>query len=81
MCLCLYCVGACLFMCVHAFHIQEHELSASGSCTDCNRPMADKMADFALESQGLSPVPQNKQVKPVDDVRVSAIPYWYKNTA
>ncbi|CAL8273651.1 unnamed protein product [Gadus morhua 'NCC'] len=39
-----------------ADRIQEHELSASGSCTDCNRPMADKMADFALESQGASVV-------------------------
>ncbi|XP_023146921.1 uncharacterized protein sun2 [Amphiprion ocellaris] len=25
-----------------------------GSCTDCGRPMADKMADFALETQGAS---------------------------
>lgn len=28
--------------------------SSTGSCTDCGRPMADKMADFALETQGAS---------------------------
>lgn len=27
-------------------------LSSSGSCADCGRPMADKVADFALETQG-----------------------------
>ncbi|XP_008298893.1 uncharacterized protein sun2 isoform X2 [Stegastes partitus] len=29
-------------------------LADKGSCTDCGRPMADKMADFALETQGAS---------------------------
>ncbi|CAL8332434.1 unnamed protein product [Lota lota] len=36
--------------------IKKHELSVGSSCTDCDRPMADKMADFALESQGASVV-------------------------
>ncbi|XP_047434024.1 uncharacterized protein LOC125003842 isoform X1 [Mugil cephalus] len=39
--------------------IQEHDvmrLGDKGSCTDCGRPMADKMADFALETQGASVV-------------------------
>ncbi len=34
---------------------QEHDairLGDKGSCSDCGRPMADKMADFALETQG-----------------------------
>ncbi|XP_076584359.1 uncharacterized protein sun2 [Chaetodon auriga] len=29
-------------------------LADKGSCSDCGRPMADKMADFALETQGAS---------------------------
>lgn len=29
-------------------------LGDKGSCSDCGRPMADKMADFALETQGAS---------------------------
>lgn len=29
-------------------------LADKGSCTDCGRPMADRMADFALETQGAS---------------------------
>ncbi|CAI5681248.1 SUN domain-containing protein 1 [Oreochromis niloticus] len=29
-------------------------LSNTGSCADCGRPMADKVADFALETQGAS---------------------------
>lgn len=29
-------------------------LTDRGSCSDCGRPMADKMADFALETQGAS---------------------------
>ncbi|XP_013870983.1 SUN domain-containing protein 2 isoform X3 [Austrofundulus limnaeus] len=31
-------------------------LADKGSCTECGRPMADKMADFALETQGASVV-------------------------
>uniref|UniRef100_A0A667WV57 SUN domain-containing protein n=1 Tax=Myripristis murdjan TaxID=586833 RepID=A0A667WV57_9TELE len=31
-------------------------LSGKESCSDCGRPMADKMADFALETQGASVV-------------------------
>lgn len=34
---------------------QEHDairLADKGGCSDCGRPMADKMADFALETQG-----------------------------
>ncbi|KAE8300510.1 SUN domain-containing protein 1 Protein unc-84-like protein A Sad1/unc-84 protein-like 1 [Larimichthys crocea] len=37
--------------------IKEHDairLSDRGSCSDCGRPMADKMPDFALETQGAS---------------------------
>lgn len=37
--------------------IREQEalrLGDKGSCSDCGRPMADKMADFALETQGAS---------------------------
>ncbi|XP_030289296.1 SUN domain-containing protein 1 isoform X2 [Sparus aurata] len=37
--------------------IREHDairLANKGSCSDCGRPMADKMADFALETQGAS---------------------------
>ncbi|XP_061576501.1 klaroid protein [Cololabis saira] len=37
--------------------IQEQEATRpgdQGSCTECRRPMADKMADFALETQGAS---------------------------
>ncbi|XP_041838940.1 SUN domain-containing protein 2 [Melanotaenia boesemani] len=29
-------------------------LADKGSCTECRRPMADKMADYALETQGAS---------------------------
>ncbi|KAM6939945.1 SUN domain-containing protein 2 [Xenentodon cancila] len=37
--------------------IKEQEaarLGDKGSCSECTRPMADKMADFALETQGAS---------------------------
>ncbi|KAM4612425.1 SUN domain-containing protein 2-like [Polymixia lowei] len=39
--------------------MQEQDVSRpgdKGSCLDCGRPIADKMADFALESQGASVV-------------------------
>nr|XP_046229049.1 uncharacterized protein sun2 [Scatophagus argus]XP_046229058.1 uncharacterized protein sun2 [Scatophagus argus] len=39
--------------------LKEHDavrLADKGSCSDCGRPMADKMADFALETQGASVV-------------------------
>ncbi|XP_029014369.1 uncharacterized protein sun2 [Betta splendens] len=37
--------------------IKEHDavrLADKGGCSDCGRPVADKMADFALETQGAS---------------------------
>ncbi|XP_037546279.1 SUN domain-containing protein 1-like [Nematolebias whitei] len=40
-------------------HIKEQDairLADKGICTKCERPMADKMADFALETQGASVV-------------------------
>ncbi|XP_044195156.1 uncharacterized protein LOC122972245 isoform X1 [Thunnus albacares] len=38
-------------------YIREQDiirLGEKGGCTDCGRPIADKMADFALETQGAS---------------------------
>uniref|UniRef100_UPI003AAC5E1A uncharacterized protein sun2 isoform X1 n=2 Tax=Centroberyx gerrardi TaxID=166262 RepID=UPI003AAC5E1A len=35
---------------------ESHSLVGKESCSDCGRPVADKMADFALESQGASVV-------------------------
>lgn len=36
--------------------LQEQAAAQTGSCGACDRPQADKMADFALESQGASVV-------------------------
>lgn len=38
---------------------QEYDairLADKGGCSDCGRPVADKMPDFALETQGQKPV-------------------------
>lgn len=36
--------------------LQEQAVKQAGSCGTCDHPLADKMADFALESQGASVV-------------------------
>lgn len=36
--------------------LQEQAAAQTGGCGTCDRPLADKMADFALESQGASVV-------------------------
>lgn len=36
-------------------------LADKGSCSDCQHPMADKMADFALETQGKERYPHSQK--------------------
>lgn len=55
--LCVFVITSCS-LCVNV--TQEHDAVRfldKGGCSDCGRPMADKMADFALETQGGKPVP------------------------
>lgn len=51
-----------------------------GSCSDCGRPMADKMADFALETQGASVIStrcsETYHIRSAC-VTLFGIPLWY----
>ncbi|XP_031697858.1 SUN domain-containing protein 2-like isoform X4 [Anarrhichthys ocellatus] len=51
-----------------------------GSCSDCGRPMADKMADFALETQGASVIStrcsETYRIRSAC-VTLFGIPLWY----
>lgn len=44
------------YLIVYSVNVNKEQdairLSNTGSCADCGRPMADKVADFALETQG-----------------------------